>query len=46
MSNLRVEVIEGADHMTAFTRPKFIGNLKGFLDEHSQTTAGAAAGGN
>jgi pimeloyl-ACP methyl ester carboxylesterase len=45
MPNLRVEVIENADHMNAFTRPKFIGDLKGFLGDHSKTTAGAAAGG-
>jgi len=36
MSNLKVEVIEGADHMTTFRSPKFIGGLKEFLAAHSQ----------
>ncbi len=45
MANLTVEVIEGADHMTAFSSPKFIGDLEVFLEEHSPVAAGAAAGG-
>ncbi|MBI3839174.1 MAG: alpha/beta hydrolase [Planctomycetia bacterium] len=45
MPGLKVEVIEGADHMTAFVRPKFINDLKDFLASHSQTPAAAAAGG-
>jgi len=48
MSNLKVVVIEGADHMSAFTKPKFLGELKPFLAEHSakndKTPAAAAAG--
>ncbi len=44
MSNLRIVVIPGADHMTAFTRARFIEELKGFLAaEHGAATA---AGGN
>jgi pimeloyl-ACP methyl ester carboxylesterase len=45
MANLKVEVIEGADHMTAFTSPKFIGDLEDFLGAHSPVAAGSAAGG-
>jgi pimeloyl-ACP methyl ester carboxylesterase len=44
MPGLKVEVIEGADHMTAFARPKFVEDLKGFLASHSQAPAAAAAG--
>lgn len=44
MANLTVEVIQGADHMTAFRSPKFIEDLQGFLSAHS--TAKAAAAGN
>jgi pimeloyl-ACP methyl ester carboxylesterase len=36
LPDLRVVVIAGADHVTAFTRPEFIKELKGFLDEHRQ----------
>jgi pimeloyl-ACP methyl ester carboxylesterase len=36
MPNLRLVVIAGADHMTAFTRPEFIQELKAFLDKHRQ----------
>jgi pimeloyl-ACP methyl ester carboxylesterase len=35
MSNLTVTVIEDADHFTAFKRPEFVRELKGFLDAHS-----------
>jgi len=46
MSELKVEVIEGADHMTAFSRPEFIAGLKSFLASHaSAKTEAAAAGG-
>ncbi len=45
MANLRVEVIEDADHMTAFASPKFIADLKDFLGNHSRAPAAAAAGG-
>jgi pimeloyl-ACP methyl ester carboxylesterase len=45
MTNLKVRVIDGADHMTCFTHPKFIGDLKEFLASHSAAAATAAAGG-
>ncbi|MGD9720743.1 MAG: alpha/beta fold hydrolase [Pirellulales bacterium] len=45
MANLRVEVIENTDHMTAFSAPKFIGDLQEFLGDHSLAPVGAAAGG-
>jgi pimeloyl-ACP methyl ester carboxylesterase len=35
MSNLEIVVIEGADHMTAFSRPEFKESLKKFLAAHS-----------
>jgi pimeloyl-ACP methyl ester carboxylesterase len=34
MANLRVVVIEGADHITAFARPEFLKELKDFLAKH------------
>jgi pimeloyl-ACP methyl ester carboxylesterase len=34
LSNLRTVVIDGADHMTAFTRPEFVQELKEFLRKH------------
>jgi pimeloyl-ACP methyl ester carboxylesterase len=34
LSNLRTVVIAGADHMTAFTRPEFVTELKEFLGKH------------
>ncbi|HEY2838712.1 MAG TPA: alpha/beta hydrolase [Pirellulales bacterium] len=39
MANLKVVVIDGADHMTAFNKPEFLGSLKPFLAEHSMTKA-------
>jgi pimeloyl-ACP methyl ester carboxylesterase len=45
MSNLKVEVIEGADHMTCFLSPKFIEDLQSFLTDHSTAKAAAAAAG-
>ena len=36
LANLQVVVIDGGDHLTAFTRPKFIKSLSRFLDEHRQ----------
>jgi pimeloyl-ACP methyl ester carboxylesterase len=42
MANLTVEVIEGADHMTAFYNAKFIGDLRNFLAAHSQAKSAAA----
>jgi pimeloyl-ACP methyl ester carboxylesterase len=44
MPGLKVEVIEGADHMTAFGRPKFVNDLKDFLASHSLAPAAAAGG--
>ena len=38
MGNLKIVVIDGADHMTAFTNPKFIRDLSQFLDKHRQKT--------
>ncbi len=35
MANLKVTVIKGADHMTAFARPEFIGGLKDFIGSHA-----------
>ena len=49
MANLTVSVIEGADHMTTFTNPKFVNDLKAFLKSNSPAktaTAAAAGGGN
>ena len=43
MPGLKVEVIDGADHMTAFAQPKFLSDLKGFLASHSRTPAAAPA---
>jgi pimeloyl-ACP methyl ester carboxylesterase len=40
LPNLKVVVIEGADHMDAMRNPKFVKELKAFLAEH-----GAAANG-
>jgi pimeloyl-ACP methyl ester carboxylesterase len=34
MSNLQIVVIDSADHMTAFTRPEFVKELKDFLRKH------------
>ena len=35
MANLKVVVIDNADHMTAFTKPEFLGELKPFLAANS-----------
>jgi pimeloyl-ACP methyl ester carboxylesterase len=43
MANLTVEVIKGADHMTAFRGPKFIDDLTSFLANHSKAPAAATA---
>lgn len=46
MPNLRIVVIEKANHMTAFGNGKFIESLRGFLAEHRDAApARAAAGG-
>ncbi len=42
MSNLKVSVIEDADHMTTFTNRKFIEDLKAFLAEHAVATTASA----
>jgi pimeloyl-ACP methyl ester carboxylesterase len=34
MANLKVVVIDGADHITAFARPEFLQELRGFLAKH------------
>jgi len=34
LSNLQIVVIEGADHMTAFSSPEFVKELKEFLGKH------------
>ena len=44
MPNLKIEVIDGADHMNAFSRPEFIDGLKGFLAIHAKAVATAGAG--
>ena len=44
MTNLKVEVIDGADHMTSFARPEFVGDIKEFVATHSQAQPAAAAG--
>jgi pimeloyl-ACP methyl ester carboxylesterase len=36
MGNLKVVVIDGTDHMTAITSPKFIRNLRQFLEKHRE----------
>jgi pimeloyl-ACP methyl ester carboxylesterase len=36
LANLKVVVIEGADHMNAFLKPQFIQGLRRFLAEHRQ----------
>lgn len=43
MPTLKVDVLEGADHMTTFQRPQFVDDLKAFLAEHSKTPAQARA---
>jgi len=46
MSNLKVCVIDGADHMTCFTNRKFTEDLKAFLAEHAAEPATVSAGAN
>jgi len=43
MPALKVEVLEGADHMNAFARPRFIEVLKEFLADHSLVSSAAAS---
>lgn len=42
MSELELVVLPGRDHMTAFTDPNYVGNMKRFLAEHSLAAANAA----
>lgn len=47
MANLKVVVIDGADHLNAFVKPQFIQSLRKFLAEHRQNKTAkekAAAG--
>jgi pimeloyl-ACP methyl ester carboxylesterase len=39
MSNLKIEVIEGGDHVSTFMNPEFVRLLRSFLKEHSQKKA-------
>jgi pimeloyl-ACP methyl ester carboxylesterase len=41
LSNLRIVVINDADHMTAFTRPEFVMELKEFLGKHPRKVRNA-----
>jgi len=43
MPDLKVVVIPGATHLTAFSNPVFIDNLKSFLAEHPAKAAAAKA---
>jgi pimeloyl-ACP methyl ester carboxylesterase len=45
MSNLSVCVIDDTDHMTCFTHPQFVVDLKKFLAAHSRAKPAAAAAG-
>jgi pimeloyl-ACP methyl ester carboxylesterase len=42
LPDLKVVVIKGADHITAFTRPEFLANLRSFLADHGDVKAGGA----
>jgi pimeloyl-ACP methyl ester carboxylesterase len=44
MSNLKVEVIEGADHMTAINNPKLIRSIQDHLQANSAAPVRAASG--
>ncbi|MBI3736996.1 alpha/beta hydrolase [Candidatus Sumerlaeota bacterium] len=43
MSNLDVIIVDGADHMTCFSRPEYINGLTEFLQKHSATPKTAPA---
>jgi pimeloyl-ACP methyl ester carboxylesterase len=45
MANLKIVVIPGANHMTAFTHPDFVSNLKTFLAEHPAEVGKAVSAG-
>jgi pimeloyl-ACP methyl ester carboxylesterase len=40
---LKVEVLDGADHMTTFQRPQFVEDLQEFIEAHAKVPAAAAA---
>ena len=42
MANLQVEVIDGGDHATALSSPKFVENVKAFLDAHATAPVAGA----
>lgn len=44
MAELKVVVIDGADHITAFFRPEFVENLKAFLAAHAARPQQAGRG--
>jgi pimeloyl-ACP methyl ester carboxylesterase len=44
LSDLKIVVIPGADHMNAFWRPQFLPALKRFLAEHKQASAAPTTG--
>jgi pimeloyl-ACP methyl ester carboxylesterase len=45
LANAKTVVINGADHITAFTRPEFLQTLKAFLEKHSGQQPRAGRGG-
>jgi pimeloyl-ACP methyl ester carboxylesterase len=40
LANLKIVVIDGADHITAFSQPAFTQHLSAFLTQHRQTEQG------
>ena len=44
LANLHVVVIVGADHVTAFSRPQFVSELKAFLARHRRRDRSATEG--
>ncbi len=38
MTNLKIEILDGHYHMTAFRSPKFVSALKAFIAKHSSST--------
>jgi hypothetical protein len=43
MPDLKVVIVPGATHMTAFASPVFVTNLKNFLEEHPSKAAKGTA---
>jgi len=43
MANLKVEVIDGGDHMSTFMKPRFLQAVRQFLGEHKLPAPGPAA---